>query len=167
MTGQRWSNIRHCQQEGSCGDVSTKRYATWGGKYYCRVYFPLSMEHFGSELGVMRRNTSFACCLCSCRVCSVYVAWLVSCELSSHEQTPTCSSSTLAASGRASDARTIIVDRTMVSDKVCKDVDTLVAVIPLTSRDCLENALQKMTNGAKCQCMILDCPSTSCEACKE
>lgn len=97
---------------------------------------------------------------------STWLGWsVVSSPVTSKQ--PTCSSSTLAASGRASDARTIIVDRTMVSDKVCKDVDTLVAVIPLTSRDCLENALQKMTNGAKCQCMILDCPSTSCEACKE
>lgn len=38
---------------------------------YWSVYCPLSIEQRGSALGVMRRNMSFACCLCSCSDCSV------------------------------------------------------------------------------------------------
>jgi len=38
--------------------------------YWC-VYGPLSMERRGSEFEVRRLNSTFACCLCSCKVCSV------------------------------------------------------------------------------------------------
>ena len=96
---------------------------------------------------------------------STWLGWsVVSSPVTSKQ--PTCSSSTLAASGRASDARTIIVDRTMVSDR-CAKTWTQSPSYPSRHVIAVENALQKMTNGAKCQCMILDCPSTSCEACTE
>ena len=36
-----------------------------------RVYFPLSMLHLGSLVGVRRRKTILACCLCSWSACSV------------------------------------------------------------------------------------------------
>ena len=36
-----------------------------------RVYGPLSIEHLGSELGVILLKINFACCLCSCNSCSV------------------------------------------------------------------------------------------------
>lgn len=82
---------------------------------YCSVYGPLSIEHRGSALGVIRRNISLDCCLCSCRTCSVYVGMskIDRCK----ELKPTCSSSTLAANGKASEARTMMVERTMEDEE--------------------------------------------------
>jgi hypothetical protein len=61
---------------------------------------------------------SFDCCLCSARDCSVYYPWHgCNHQFPGHFQRlkePTCSSSTLAANGSASDALTTIVERTML-----------------------------------------------------
>jgi hypothetical protein len=41
-------------------------------KTYCRVYWPDSMEHAGSEFALRRRKTSLDCCLYSVKAFSVY-----------------------------------------------------------------------------------------------
>jgi len=46
-----------CRYAGECQYKASR--TDW------RVYGPLSMEHLGSELGVIRRKISFDCCLCS------------------------------------------------------------------------------------------------------
>jgi hypothetical protein len=99
-------------------------------KTYCRVYVPLSIEHRGSEFGLIRRNMSLACCLCSCNACSVCINMYSQLVAQQKAQVVryTCSSSTLAASGRASDARTIIVERTMVEGLWLRSGDGHVAV---------------------------------------
>ena len=73
------------------------------------------MEHAGSLLAVRRRKTSLDCCLYSVRAFSVYPVSPV--YIGEAEPEPeyqlTDSSSTLAASGRASETRNIVVDLTM------------------------------------------------------
>lgn len=58
-----WGKL-HCLQWGNFRGVRKVCRRRYSGTY-CNVYSPLSIEHRGSEFGVIRRKISFACCLCS------------------------------------------------------------------------------------------------------